>query len=654
MKIEKIFGAAGVGKTSTCVSRIQDYLHNNYTINDIAFFTFTRAGRAAILEKLNDAGIIIPKNHYFRTFHSVCSRELGWGKADFLNADDLAGFAHIARLPFYHNYGEFDSDDPDEINLNLILDFYDRVQNVTSKPFSSHEPRKLVEMFGKFYSLSKLTTFMIQSLVNSALRFAAWKADRAKQNTQERQTDAAAIAAAVTEEDIEDVMTAAREKKSQRTSAYVYSDCLLSYLESHGDIRARIIIVDECQDLSPLQANIVKLWCEEHAASRDVLLLVGDDAQSIYTYAGADPAFLVEYGNDLPEISRPKFDIITTSYRLPPKIVAFNNHILGKIKYGIKKQMTAVNTAFPGEIIKFSGNMRQLLPLIQPHETNYFLFRTNSLKYKFAKMLWSQTHIPFGVIGIKQACPKYTRNFVVLANAINRLASGQPLTPEEVEALFVNSKLHTRQKLASKDLRGILHQLTPGSEALDELTWKSSTLIAAEDVWKKVFIRPLHIFAAAYAETKEHILQMLDFGYSAQKKTITKSAMLMIHERRAKLAKIDRHMNIAPRPDADLHTETMLASWHSVKGLEADNVFVYLGAPTLVESKTGGVGVLDDPELRAFFVACSRARKRLILIMPEADIFGPAHDTVHMTVAYARVGLEAMRENNPPSDPATP
>lgn len=70
--------------------------------------------------------------------------------------------------------------------------------------------------------------------------------------------------------------------------------------ESHPDIRAEVagefdaVLVDEFQDLTPMQYGIVRALAEPHRN----LFAVGDDEQSIYGFAGADPGVLQRFASD--------------------------------------------------------------------------------------------------------------------------------------------------------------------------------------------------------------------------------------------------------------------------------------------------------------------------------------------------------------------
>ena len=91
-----------------------------------------------------------------------------------------------------------------------------------------------------------------------------------------------------------------------------------------SSIRSRIrwITVDEYQDVSPLQHRLLNLWMR----GRDSLCVVGDPAQTIYSFAGATSHYLLHFAQ---EWRRPCTDVrLDTDYRSTPQIVNYANRVL--------------------------------------------------------------------------------------------------------------------------------------------------------------------------------------------------------------------------------------------------------------------------------------------------------------------------------------
>lgn len=153
-------------------------------------------------------------------------------------------------------------------------------------------------------------------------------------------------------------------KKQER--AIDFEDVLLmtvGMLEEEREIRERIrdqyryFTVDEYQDVSPLQQRLLDLWI----GKRDDICVVGDPAQTIYSFAGATPAFLLNFTKRYPnaEVIR-----LSAGYRSTPEIINLANTILRSGELG--HDLDAVNTH--GEKPKsesFSSESAELVSLAE-------------------------------------------------------------------------------------------------------------------------------------------------------------------------------------------------------------------------------------------------------------------------------------------------
>ncbi len=129
--------------------------------------------------------------------------------------------------------------------------------------------------------------------------------------------------------DVAEVWTAYEDIKHQR-AVIDFEDVLLltvGMLADRPDIatevqkRYRWFTVDEFQDVNPLQHRLLRLWLGD----RDDVCVVGDPAQTIYTFAGADPRFLEDFPRIWPDAT-----VITLArtYRCSPEIAAVANRVM--------------------------------------------------------------------------------------------------------------------------------------------------------------------------------------------------------------------------------------------------------------------------------------------------------------------------------------
>ena len=123
-------------------------------------------------------------------------------------------------------------------------------------------------------------------------------------------------------------------KKQERTLDF--EDLLLlttAMIENEPHVREKIhdqyryFTVDEYQDISPLQQRLIDAWL----GKRDDICVVGDPAQTIYTFAGATPSYLLGFTNRFPtaEVIR-----LTTGYRSTPEILFTANALLRSNRMG--------------------------------------------------------------------------------------------------------------------------------------------------------------------------------------------------------------------------------------------------------------------------------------------------------------------------------
>lgn len=121
----------------------------------------------------------------------------------------------------------------------------------------------------------------------------------------------------------------AYEEAKRRRDVIDFDDILLltvALLSEHDDVAAEVrsryrhFVVDEFQDMSPLQNTLLELWL----GGRDSICVVGDPNQSIHGFAGADPRYLLEFPRRHPGTTVIR---LVRDYRSTPQVVAVANQI---------------------------------------------------------------------------------------------------------------------------------------------------------------------------------------------------------------------------------------------------------------------------------------------------------------------------------------
>ncbi|MGY1719623.1 MULTISPECIES: ATP-dependent helicase [unclassified Blastococcus] len=125
---------------------------------------------------------------------------------------------------------------------------------------------------------------------------------------------------------------ASYEQAKQRDGALDFEDLLLvtAYaLEEHPDVARQVrgqyrhFVVDEYQDVNPLQQRLLDAWL----GGRAEICVVGDPNQTIYSFTGADPDYLLGFADRYPDAAVVKLE---RDYRSTPQVVGLANRLIGQ------------------------------------------------------------------------------------------------------------------------------------------------------------------------------------------------------------------------------------------------------------------------------------------------------------------------------------
>lgn len=210
----------------------------------------------------------------------------------------------------------------------------------------------------------------------------------------------------VTPEQMVQVYTAYESIKKQEL-AIDFEDVLLlcsAMLEEERDVCERVqdqyryFTIDEYQDISPIQQRLINAWL----GTRTDICVVGDPAQTIYSFAGATPVFLNSFTQRFPDAEVIR---LTTGYRSTPEITFAANALLRHGTMG--QELVAFNshgskpivTGYGDEPAEIRGVMDEINSLLanrtQPQEIA-ILARTNA-QLKGAEKAMLLQKIPYQV-----------------------------------------------------------------------------------------------------------------------------------------------------------------------------------------------------------------------------------------------------------------
>ena len=192
----------------------------------------------------------------------------------------------------------------------------------------------------------------------------------------------------VNAEQVAQVYTAYESIKRQEL-AMDFEDVLLlttAMLEEEREVRERVqdqyryLTVDEYQDISPLQQRLINAWL----GNRQEICVVGDPAQTIYSFAGATSSFLTTFTSRFPDAEVIR---LTSGYRSTPEITFAANSLLrsatmgqelnAQNDHGDKPEVLAYNDE-SSEIAGIVSDMTSLLNDGVPPQEIAVLARTNA------------------------------------------------------------------------------------------------------------------------------------------------------------------------------------------------------------------------------------------------------------------------------------
>ena len=269
MTVKKIFGPPGTGKTTYLLNTVEQELDRGIMPMDIGYFAFTRkAANEAKERAIAKFPQLNPEKDFpwFRTLHSLAYRCLGITQKDMMSTEHFDEFAKLARL-------------------DMRVEATDEEEG-----FIKHDNPILNEI-----NLARIKGEDLRAHYNRSDLKIEWY-------------------------HFEFVERTYRQYKETR-GLFDFTDLLEKVvLESHRLPQLQTLIIDEAQDLSRLQWDLVKELVARSATS----YIAGDDDQAIYKWAGAD----VDTFLDLPGETL----VLSQSYRVPSKIHELADQIVGRIR----------------------------------------------------------------------------------------------------------------------------------------------------------------------------------------------------------------------------------------------------------------------------------------------------------------------------------
>jgi DNA helicase-2/ATP-dependent DNA helicase PcrA len=359
------------------------------------------------------------------------------------------------------------------------------------------------------------------------------------------------------------------EQAKGRAGQVDFADLLLimaGAIEQYGDVaeelrsRYRHFVVDEYQDVSPLQQRLLDAWL----GGRDDLCVVGDPNQTIYSFAGATPSYLLDFRARYPEAVEVR---LHRDYRSTPQVVELANKLVSRARGSAVRlsgqRADGAPPTFaeyddePAEAADVAAQCRALLDAGTPAAEIAVLFRVNAQSEVYEKAL-ADTGIAYVLRGGERFFdrPEIREARLLLRGAARADAGEQPLA-DAVGGVLASIGWHPD---------------SPPAGGATRERWESLAALAsmADDL--------------AAADPGAHLPQLV--------------------------AELDERAAAQHAPTVQGVT---LASLHSAKGLEWDAVFLVGLTDTTMPIQHATTDEQLAEERRLLYVGITRARERLAL-----------------------------------------
>jgi DNA helicase-2/ATP-dependent DNA helicase PcrA len=413
-----------------------------------------------------------------------------------------------------------------------------------------------------------------------------------------------------------------------------YDDLLVRFLdlckanpEFRRDLQARYryIMVDEYQDTNQLQHDIVLQLAGHH----ENVMAVGDDAQSIYSFRGANFENIMKFPDSFRHCAVIKLE---ENFRSTQPILSLTNEIISRAAVGYSKELHSRKSGseLPA-IIRTDNEQQQSLLIVQQvlelreqgvplaeiavlvrsgfhsFDLELELNRANIPYQKFGGFKFVETaHIKdiiahLRVIANPRDAVSWNRILLLLEGVGPRTASR--VIDALTEGVIALDNAHNLNAIAKGDenirrLFAVLAQATANMQNVGEIAWQIIE-----------YYRPL--LKKKYDDYKKRLKDIETFGGIAERyRSITSLLSDMAID-----PPVESVEDVSP---SGTENEFLtISTIHSAKGLEWGVVFV----PWVLDGRFPPVRAFDTPdsieeERRLMYVACTRAKERLYLIYP--------------------------------------
>jgi DNA helicase-2/ATP-dependent DNA helicase PcrA len=291
-----VIAGAGSGKTRTLTYRVAYLIEQGIPPERMLLLTFTNKAAKEMMRRVADLLGQELRDLWGGTFHSIGSRVLR---------------RHAGLLGYEPDFSILDRDDAKHLVTACVSEL-----QIDTKAL--HFPK--ADVLGDIFSMAVNTHKRVTDVLEEQYDYFLTLADK-----------------------IEPVFQAYVARK-RAANAMDFDDLLVLWLKllqdnaevrEHYQKRFQFILVDEYQDTNKLQSDLIDLLA---ARSRNVMV-VGDDAQSIYAWRGANYENIMKFPERYPESKVYK---IETNYRSTPEVLGVANAVIAANVHQFTKELLPI------------------------------------------------------------------------------------------------------------------------------------------------------------------------------------------------------------------------------------------------------------------------------------------------------------------------
>ena len=593
-----VLAGAGSGKTRTLTYRVAWLLSKGVRAGEILLLTFTNKAAKQMLHRVEELTGIEPKRFWGGTFHSIGHRALRM-------FGESIGLAKTFTI--------LDAEEAERL-LKQVVDSHDK------SFFKDKTHPRAGPLFG-IISLSRNIQQGVEATVAKYFPHYSEISDRLPG------------------------FAAAYEAKKREQKVCDYDDLLehwLSLLRQAPEVaqyfshRFRHVLVDEYQDTNTLQAQIVDTIGSHHR-----IMAVGDDAQCIYSWRGANFENIMTFPDRHPGTAIHR---IETNYRSTPEILNLANGVLMAQPKGrhFDKELRASRGHMEKPFVVQAMDDREQAEFIVKRVRSLHddegaalsdiavLYRSHFIAVE-TQIALARSGIPYHITsGVKFFERQHIRDLVALLRFVYNPADEQAwervavLLPrvgekgaQKIHAAALararDSQRNFLDVLDKEDVRArvakdgreewdkLVVSLRQVSEAMQTST-PAKAVQTAIDGWYGDYLKGAY---ADYLDRLEELTALVGFAQRFEETQDFLAQILLLNSETS-----DRHVD----PDSDA---IKLTTVHQAKGLEYDVVFVIgLADGQFPGRRSIEAGDVEE-ERRLFYVAVTRARNELYLCYPK-------------------------------------